>query len=185
MITASSTAAVAWADVRAELVRFVGARVAAVDVDDVVQDALAKIHTGVAGVRDQDRLAAWIYQITRNAIVDHHRRARPSEPLAAEPPAPEAPLDDATSQLLARCLTAFVALLPPVSRQAIALVELEGLSQVDAAARLGVPVSTMKSRVQRGRARLRELVEACCAIDLDVRGHVIDVTPRGGTCPTC
>jgi len=40
------------------------------------------------------------------------------------------------------------------------------------------PVSTMKSRVQRGRAQLRELLEMCCAIDLDARGHVVEVTPR-------
>ena len=65
------------------------------------------------------------------------------------------------------------------------LVELEGLPQVEAARRLGVPISTMKARVQRGRSRLRELVEACCAIGLDARGHVIEVTPRpnGCACP--
>ena len=87
-------------------------------------------------------------------------------------------IDETSFTRLARCLVPFVALLPAVYRQAITLVELGGLSQTEAARRLGVPLSTMKARVQRGRARLRELVETCCAIGLDVRGHVVEVTPR-------
>jgi RNA polymerase sigma-70 factor (ECF subfamily) len=176
-----------WREVRAELRRFVAARVPLSDVEDVVQEALARIHRGVASVRDHDRLAPWMYQVTRNVIVDHHRRTRPALPLAddpiAEPVTDEA--DTGLAQMLAHCMSGFVAMLPAVYRQAITLVELEGLSQVEAAARLGVPVSTMKARVRRGRLKLRELVETCCAIGLDARGHVIEATPRGGTCVSC
>jgi RNA polymerase sigma-70 factor, ECF subfamily len=52
------------------------------------------------------------------------------------------------------------------------------MTQVAAAQELGVSLSTMKSRVQRGRAQLREALDRCCAISLDVRGHVTDVVPR-------
>jgi RNA polymerase sigma-70 factor, ECF subfamily len=146
----------------------------------------ARAHRGVGAVRDQDRLGAWIYQVARNAIIDHHRRSRPSAELDEEAlPAPAAEVDDTAFTVLAQCLTPFVALLPAVYRQAITLVELEGLSQVAAAERLDIPVSTMKSRVQRGRAELRRLVEDCCAIDLDARGHVHDLTPRGPSCGGC
>lgn len=191
MISAASASDLPWRELRDELARFVAARVAASDVDDVVQEALTRIHGGVAGVRDQDRLGPWLYQVTRNAIVDHHRRARPMaiEPVEAledELPAPPEGEDEAERlpRLLAPCLRAYVGMLPAVSRQAITLVELEGLSQVEAAARLGISVSTMKSRVQRGRAQLRLMVEQCCAIGLDARNHVIDVTPRS-RCETC
>lgn len=185
MIAVSSTEPLPWRDLREELVRFVGARAPACEVDDIVQDALAKIHVGIASVRDHERLGPWLYRVTRNAIVDHHRRARPVEELAAETAALDVDAEDLTAQVLARCMTGFVALLPPVYRQAITLVELEGRSQIDAAAQLGIPLSTMKSRVQRGRAQLRTLVEECCAISLDARGHVIEVTPRGKTCSAC
>lgn len=175
-----------WQELRGDLRRFVAARVPPAEVDDIVQEALVRVHQGVSAVRDNERVGAWIYQITRNAIIDHHRRARQGEELpddAAAPPVDS--IDDTTFTRLARCLAPFVALLPPVYRQAITLVELEGLTQVEAAARLGIPISTMKARVQRGRARLRELVEACCAIGLDVRGHVVEVTPRIGGCSAC
>jgi RNA polymerase sigma-70 factor, ECF subfamily len=173
-----------WQDLRHDLTRFVAARVSSSDVDDVVQEALVRVHHGIGGVRDSERVGAWIYQVTRNAIVDHHRKARPVAELP-EDLAADAPEEDESFARLARCVTPFVGFLPAVYRQAITLVELEGLSQVEAAARLGVPISTMKARVQRGRARLRELVEMCCAIGLDARGHVLEVTPRERPCPEC
>ena len=154
------------------------------DADDVVQEALVRIHRGVAGVRDHDRMSAWIYQVARSAIADHGRRRRPVAmeldedgvgdevaTLASEP-------DDAAFSALARCVRPFVGMLASPYREAIAMVELEGCSQVAAAARLGVPLSTLKSRVQRGRAQLRQLLETCCAIELDARSHVVDLVPR-------
>lgn len=176
-----------WREVRAELRRFVAARVPRSDVDDVVQEALARIQRGVATVRDQDHLAPWMYQVTRNVITDHHRRTRRVVALDDEPitePARD-DADDFVARMLVHCMTGFVARLPAVYRQAITLVELEGLSQVEAAERLGIPISTMKARVQRGRTKLRELVETCCAIGLDARGHVMDATPRGSACVAC
>lgn len=176
---AMAPAALPWSELRADLRSFVAARAPSSDVDDIVQDALVRIHRGVGAVRDQERLGGWVYRVARSAIVDHLRRVRPGEELADEPADErETTIDDTTFTRLATCLTPFVALLPAVYRQAITLVELDGVSQVEAARRLGVPISTMKARVQRGRARLRELVEACCAIGLDARGHVVEVTPR-------
>ena len=49
-----------------------------------------------------------------------------------------------------------------------------GPAQHEAAARLGLSVSGMKSRVQRGRRRLREMLEACCVVTLDRRRGVAD-----------
>lgn len=177
--------ALPWRELRGELHRFVAPRVGRSDADDVVQEALVRIHRGVAGVRDHDRMSAWIYQVARNAIADHGRRKRPVvaleldedgvgdevATLASEP-------DDAAFTALARCVRPFVGMLASPYREAIAMVELEGCSQVEAAARLGVPLSTLKSRVQRGRAQLRQLLETCCAIELDARSHVVDLVPR-------
>ncbi|MBK8239755.1 MAG: TauD/TfdA family dioxygenase [Deltaproteobacteria bacterium] len=69
-------------------------------------------------------------------------------------------------------------------REALTLTELEGLTQREAAEMLGISLSGMKSRVQRGRAQLRRALEVCCDIDVDVRGRVIGYTPRpDGTLP--
>jgi RNA polymerase sigma-70 factor (ECF subfamily) len=101
------------------------------------------------------------------------------------------PRDDEgdAGQELASYLAPFIAMLSSPYREALTLTELEGLSQSAAAQMLGVSLSGMKSRVQRGRARLRELLDACCEIALDSRGHVLSFEPRSpdsipeGCCP--
>jgi hypothetical protein len=75
-----------------------------------------------------------------------------------------------------------VARLSSPYREAVTLVELEGLTAKAAAALAGISVSGMKSRVQRGRAQLRALFEECCDIAVDARGKVVDVVPRPCGC---
>lgn len=178
--------AVPWSDVAAQLRPFVARRVDACDVDDVLQDVLVRTQRGLPALRDEERLSAWLLQVARSAIADHGRvRARHpiADPAAApepiaEPPDGDADADRVAFQALVGCVAGFVARLPSPYREAITLVELEGLPIRAAAELAGVSVSGMKSRVQRGRAKLRALFDQCCEIALDARGKVTDVTPR-------
>lgn len=175
-----STATVAWDAVRAELHRFVAKRVPAADADDVVQEALLRIHRGLPKLRDQGAVVGWLYQVTRNTLADHLRSARSSEELGDEDVVEVSEPDDVAFKRLASCVAPFVAMLPDHYREAVELVEIRGMTQAAAAAQLGIPLSTMKSRVQRGRAQLRESLDRCCATELDARGHVTDLKPRCG-----
>ena len=60
------------------------------------------------------------------------------------------------------------------------LTELEGVTQKDAAAKLGLSISGMKSRVQRGRGKLKDVVLDCCEVELDRRGGLVDYRRRNG-----
>lgn len=178
-----------WQDAAQRLRPFLARRVSAADVDDVLQDVLLRIQRGLATLRDEERFAAWLFQVARNAVADHQRaRARhgagemdSAEELAA-PDVREAD-DRDTSRALATCISVFVARLPSPYREAITLVELEGLTAREAAEMSGISASGMKSRVQRGRAQLRQLLEECCEIALDARGKVTDLTPRPNPVP--
>src|SRR5439155_13239402 len=86
--------------------------------------------------------------------------------------------DRDAARLLSGCVSMFVARLESPYREAITLVELEGRTSREAAEMVGISVSGMKSRVQRGRAQLRTLFEQCCEIAVDVRGKPVDFTPR-------
>ena len=182
-----TSAAVPWTDVAARLRPFVAHRVPSRDIDDVVQDVLVRMHRGLPELRDEERFAAWMFQVARNAIADRTRtnaRAPSDAPDLDETPAPPADDDDrdaATS--LARCVSLFVAQLASPYREAITLVELEGKTAKEAAEMVGISVSGMKSRVQRGRAQLREAFERCCEIAVDARGKPTDFTPR--PCKPC
>jgi RNA polymerase sigma-70 factor (ECF subfamily) len=169
----------------ARLRPFVARRVSSSDVDDVMQDVFVRVHRGLHGLRDSERLGAWVFQIARSAIADHLRsRARvlPTGELPEESAAPAHEDDDQAFQEIAACAVPFVAALPSPYREALTLTELEGLTQQQAAELVGISLSGMKSRVQRGRERLRALFEECCAIALDGRGHVMDCAPREVPC---
>lgn len=171
----------AWRELEAQLRPFVARRVASeADVDDVVQDVFLRMQRGLEGLRDDERFGPWVYRVARSAIVDHHRatarRGSPSDAIVEEP-AGEGD-DGAVAEELAAYVALFVAMLPSPYREALTLTELEGLSQKEAADLLGISVSGMKSRVQRGRRKLREALEDCCHVALDARQRVIGFEPR-------
>lgn len=177
-----------WRVLDASLRPFVARRVAPEDTDDVLQEVYLRLHRSAATLDDDQRFGAWVVRIARNAIADHHR-TRSRHPLAMGPTPHETAVEAHEESEAERVLSAYaatcVAALPSPYREALTLTELEGLSQKEAAARLGISYSAMKSRVQRGRQQVREAVERCCEVAVDVRGRVIDYEPRTSSGCTC
>jgi RNA polymerase sigma-70 factor (ECF subfamily) len=173
----------AWQALSDRLGAFIARRLPAQDVDDVLQDVLLRIHRNVGRLDDEDQFGPWAYSIARNAVTDHFRK-RVRDAVDVETVAdPTAATNDDDEPPLLDCVAPFVAQLPSPYREAITLVELQGLTQTDAAEISGVSLSGMKSRVQRGRRMLRAMFEDCCALTLDGRGKVIDADRRAG--PGC
>jgi RNA polymerase sigma-70 factor, ECF subfamily len=170
-----------WQDVASRLRPFIARRVSSTDIDDVLQDVFIRMQRGLAGLRDEERFTSWLFQIARSSVAEHQRsRARHPLPDAVPEEAPVETSDDDrdASRTLSACVSVFVARLPSPYREAVTLVELEGLTTREAADMVGISVSGMKSRVQRGRAQLRQMFEECCEIALDARGKVTDFAPR-------
>lgn len=179
-----------WQDVAARLRPYVARQVPPTDVDDVLQDVFIRMQRGLSAIREEERFTSWLFQVARSSVAEHARsRARHPLPTDADVdlPAPPADEDDRdAARSLSACVSLFVAQLPSPYREAITLVELEGLTAREAAEMVGISVSGMKSRVQRGRAQLRELFEQCCEIAVDARGKPTDFKPRPQTsCKSC
>ena len=172
----------AWREIEARLKPYVARRVpSAAEADDIVQEILVRIHEGLPSLRDGESFGGWVYRIAGRAIADAARAKSRASILAKdvhEEPGPAA--DDETDlQLeLGECMALFVARLPSPYREAITLTELQGLTQKDAAEMLGGSLSGMKSRVQRGREKIREMFEECCKISVDCRGRVVECEAR-------
>lgn len=176
-----------WEDVAARLRPFIARRVSPSDIDDGMQDVFVRMQRGLSALRSEERFTSWLFQIARSSVAEHARtRARhplPAAPVAEERPAEPAEADDReAARMLASCVSVFVARLSSPYREAVTLVELEGLTAREAAEMVGVSVSGMKSRVQRGRAQLRRMFDECCEIALDARGKVTEFTPRPRPC---
>lgn len=177
-----------WDEFHMPLQQFIRRRVSdEVVAEDVLQDVFLKIHQHIEALRDVKKLESWIYQITRNAIIDAYRNSRPTTTLEAEEVldmAEELPDDDVVSDLLP-CVQAMVKNLPALDRQALVLTEYQGLTQKELAERLGLSFSGAKSRVQRAREKLKQQLLDCCHFELDRRGHIIDYQPRCNSCSCC
>ncbi|MCI0640879.1 MAG: RNA polymerase sigma factor SigZ [Gemmataceae bacterium] len=176
-MSAPSTESV-WAQLSADLLRFIRRRVPDDHVaDDLLQETFVRIHRNIANLQDADRLAAWVYQIARHVIYDHHRSSSKSVPLVYE----IATVEDRTGNGIpwtATWLAKMVGQLPDSYSDAVQLAELGGLTQQEVAERLGLSLSGAKSRIQRGRAMLKAALLRCCDFELDRRGNVLDCIPK-------
>jgi RNA polymerase sigma-70 factor, ECF subfamily len=172
-----------WRSLNAPLERFIRSRVPDTDTaDDLLQDVYLKIHTRIDSLRDDERMQAWVYQIARNTVYDYYRSHKPALEITEVFPAPEDEADDEIAERLARSVRTMIDLLPPDYREALLLTDYEGLSQKELAERLGISLSGAKSRVQRARKMLREMLLLCCHFQFDRRGKVIDYYPRCQCC---
>jgi RNA polymerase sigma-70 factor (ECF subfamily) len=165
---------------------FVVQRVQAADVDDVLQDVFMRVHQGLPGLRDQELFVPWLYQVARSAVQESLRQ-RARHPLVNDdqPADLEAVGNAVPDTGLAAFAASAIARLASPYREALELTELRGMTQTQAAKELGISVSGMKSRVQRGREKLREVLETNCNIALDVRGGVLDCEPRDSRACSC
>lgn len=158
-------------------------------VKDLSQEVFLKVYRqlrdGSYRVRDP---RAWIHSIARNTLVDHFRRHHPKEPLPADLAYEEAtdpsPAERDLQKRLKHAVQCFLESLPDTYREAVRLADFDGLTQPEIARRLGISLPNAKARVQRGRARMKELLLDCCAFELSRDGTVLDYRKRTGT-PCC
>ena len=175
-----------WHEFAVKLGQFIRARVSdPATAEDILQDVFVKIQKQLGQLRDLAKLEGWIYLIARNAIIDHYRTRKETvevpETLPAEPDA-----NDGEIQELKASFRRMIYSLPDPYREAVILTELDGLTQQELATRLGISLSGAKSRVQRGRAQLKQMLDECCTFEFDRRGKVIGCEPRPkGGCEEC
>ncbi|WP_162958299.1 RNA polymerase sigma factor SigM [Nocardia yunnanensis] len=127
------------------------------DAADAVQEALLSAHRGAATFRGDSEVRSWLHRIVVNACLDRIRRnkLRRTEPLPEDgADEPVCPRDDFAALESAQVVDEALFTLPDDQRAALAAVVLEGYSIADAAALLGIPEGTVKSRCARGRRRL-------------------------------
>lgn len=175
-----------WHEFAEKLGQFIRSRVSdPATAEDIRQDVFVKIHQRMGQLEDPTKLQGWIYSIARNAIIDHYRTRKENVEVPESLPA-ESTADDPEIEGLKAAFRRMIYSLPEPYRDALVLTELEGLTQKQLAERLGISLSGAKSRVQRGREKLKEMLNECCTFEFDRRGRVIECQPRpSGGCEEC
>lgn len=177
-----------WTQFATRLRYFIRGRVADdASAEDILQNVFVKVQQRLGTLRGVEKIEAWVHQIARNVIVDHYRSQRPTDELPDNLAQPlEDIADEAEKAGLLAAFRRMITELPEPYREAVQLTELEGLTQQELATRLGISLSGAKSRVQRGRAMLKDMLLECCRFEFDRRGGIVECEPRKkAACEEC
>lgn len=153
------------------------------EAEDVAQDVFVTLYKKIGSFREASRLTTWIYRIATNQALNrlkylarrHHQRSRSLDVLEFERPRrlstfprPDQVLD---ASRLETYLQEALERLDPDQRAVIILRDIEGLSYEEVAQITQLNLGTLKSRLHRGRARLKSALDAWFKVDVPHTGE--------------
>lgn len=164
-----------WDTFHAELRSFIQHKTRSnADTDDILQDAFIRIIRHRDKVNQSKNLRLYLYGIVQNAINDHFKHRMPvADATGIDGFFTEEEASNLNSTIADCCVKPFVNKLPEHYRDALLITEFQDISQKELAKQLGISYSGAKSRVQRGKEKLRELLLECCPYKTDVYGNII------------
>ena len=148
-----------WIEFGDRLRRFIYSKVSDRDiVNDIIQDIFYKIHSNIHNLKNNSKLTSWLFQIARNAILDYFREEKKAMDLLESMKQEDTYVKKSTTEILRYCMIFFLSRLPKKYEEAIIFTEFKGNSQIELAKKEGISVSAAKSRVQRAKKQLKEVV---------------------------
>jgi RNA polymerase sigma-70 factor (ECF subfamily) len=134
------------------------------DAEDLTQDVFLQILRKLQTFRGESAFSTWLYRVAINLCKDHLRRQKVTLPLTADPP--NAPIEtepsDAISVIenleLRMSIERALSLLPEEFRLTVVLHDVQGYKYEKIAEILDISVGTVKSRLNRARHRLAEML---------------------------
>ena len=146
--------------------------------EDILQEVFIKILKNYGKLKNQEKLRNWLFQITRNCIVDYYRK----EKIFIESEKDSADLnafqnDDAYDRLELSVLV-MIQQLPLKYRQVLYFADYKGLTHNEISKKLNISPSCSKSRTQRARKMMKAIYLKCCHFEFDRIGKVMDYHNR-------
>lgn len=135
------------------------------DAQDCLQEAMLRVYRAIGGFKGQSSFSTWVYRITMNTCLDELRRKKNRQSTSLDSlldmgwsPSDDtnAPEKQAMRSELRRNLNRAIQELPEEMRSAVVLRDIQGFSYEEIAHMLEINVGTIKSRISRGREKLRE-----------------------------
>lgn len=173
-----------WESLNGDLRSFIFSRVKNdADTDDILQEVFIKIHENISGLKDSSKIRSWIYQITRNLIIDKYRKDK--QEVETTEIIKTLPVSSASTRFMYIAINDMIKMmdqLPPEYCEALCMTELEGMSQKEYAELKRISYSGARSRVQRARAILKDMLLQCCHYQFDRYGTIYHIQPKCCCC---
>lgn len=176
-----------WRQFSDQVRNFIRSRVSSdSEAEDVLQDIFMRIHKGIDDLHHEDRVQSWVFGIARRALVDHYRKKGrdKEEPAGTEIKKKEENEDsvldlnqfegehDVHEEVLS-WLIPMIDELPEKYGKPLKMADVEGKTQQEVADYLGLSLSGAKSRVQRARQKLGDVLAACCEVEFGEMGRAV------------
>lgn len=154
----------------------------AADAEDLAQEVFLRAHSNRETLRDAQAMESWLFQIATHASIDRMRqRARAAER------APSQPVEDLTisdrnqpsaltvvqQSEMSACVQKYVAKLSDAYKAVLLMHDTDGLTAVEIAELLKLPLTTVKMRLHRARRQLQATLNDACSFESDERGVLI------------
>ncbi|PCI31187.1 MAG: RNA polymerase sigma factor SigZ [Flavobacteriaceae bacterium] len=173
-----------WKNFHKELKNFILKKVKDKNIaNDILQDVFLKIINNADKIAQAKSVQQYIYGIARNTTIDHFRKSDKKNNIENE----YALISEAETQSLNAtiancCIKPFIKQLPAIYQIALTKTEFENTSQKELAKELNISYSGAKSRVQRGKEKLKELILACCNFSSDNYGNLQPAESKNCNC---
>lgn len=151
------------------------------DAEDILQNVFTKISANADSLSEKEKIQNWLFTVTKNAVIDYYRVNAKKKSVELSNSISEQLIYEEgfdSTKGLDTCVSTMIALLPNEYREIIEDAEIHGISQKELAEKYNMAYSSMRSRVQRGRERLKQLFYNCCHIKTDRHGNVLQAQGR-------
>ena len=151
------------------------------DAEDILQNVFTRISANVDSLSEKEKIQNWLFTITRNAVIDYYRVNAKKKNVELDESISRYLMEEEntdSTQGLDNCVSTMIALLPEDYKHIVEDAEIHGISQKELAKKYNMAYTSMRSRVQRGRERLKQLFYNCCHIKTDRHGNVLQAQAR-------
>lgn len=164
-----------WIDLNEELYKFILGKIKDEQTSkDIHQEVFLKIQTKIHQLKHTSKLTSWVYQITRNSIVDYFRKANNKNISINDLDFPEIDTNNFDYANLTNCINQKIENLSSQHKEAIILTSFKNYSQKELAEHLKISYSGTKSRVQKAKEILKKNILDCPNVESDSTGKLID-----------
>lgn len=155
-----------------------------VAAEDLLQETFIKVHHNLKNLKNPEKLKSWLFAIARNVIMDYFRSMDPKIDidLPEESIASDDPISNHTRE---DCLQGIIKALPKKYRRPLVLADIKGMKQQQIAEQLNLPLSTVKSQIQRGRKLVAQGFVDCCDYKINEDGFLEGELQEKENCKIC
>jgi RNA polymerase sigma-70 factor, ECF subfamily len=168
-----------WEEYKSSLLGYIKKRVSNdEDAKDILQNVLLKSYQFCSQGKTVLHLKSWLYKITQNTIIDYYKKANKNLPFDIDPVYEKSELSIIGEA--SEYIKVLLKLLPDKYAIPLFMYDLEEIDQKTISEKLSLTLSNTKSRIQRGRVKLKERFLECCNVAFDENGEMVsfDIKPQ-------